>query len=61
MTNDALPHATNQDGKDTNVLELELRVGDALQIPLFQNSKLVAGFKGLSRRIRWVHILESPK
>ncbi|TVY10504.1 PucR family transcriptional regulator [Paenibacillus cremeus] len=35
-----------------------LTVGEALQRPLFQHAKVVAGAGGLHRPIRWVHILE---
>ncbi|CAM2920492.1 PucR family transcriptional regulator [Paenibacillus sediminis] len=38
--------------------EYILTVGDVLKRPLFQDAYLVAGEKGLHRRIRWVHILE---
>ncbi|MFC5531911.1 PucR family transcriptional regulator ligand-binding domain-containing protein [Cohnella yongneupensis] len=40
--------------------ELVLTVGEALTRPLFQDARLLAGSRGLERRIRWVHILETP-
>lgn len=36
-----------------------LTVGEALRRPSFQHAQVVAGSKGLSRPIRWVHVLES--
>jgi purine catabolism regulator len=33
-------------------------VADVLTRPLFQHAKVVAGTKGLSRPVRWVHVLE---
>jgi len=36
-----------------------LSVGEALRRPSFQHAQVVAGSKGLSRPIRWVHVLES--
>lgn len=35
-----------------------LTVGDALQRPAFSHAVIVAGRRGLHRKIRWVHILE---
>jgi PucR family transcriptional regulator, purine catabolism regulatory protein len=42
------------------VLRLEpiLTVRDALKRPVFKNAEVIAGKRGLNRRIRWVHILE---
>ncbi|RUS49055.1 PucR family transcriptional regulator [Cohnella sp. AR92] len=37
-----------------------LTVREALQRPLFRDAQIVAGANGLSRQIRWVHILETP-
>ncbi len=36
-------------------------VADALKLPVFEDAKVVAGEKGLSRRIRWVHIVDVPQ
>ncbi|XEC95163.1 PucR family transcriptional regulator [Paenibacillus tarimensis] len=38
--------------------DLTLTVGEALKRPLFQQAQAVAGYGGLHRQIRWVHILE---
>ncbi|MDR6224397.1 PucR family transcriptional regulator [Desmospora profundinema] len=35
-----------------------LTVHEILERPLFQNARVVAGKKGLNRRVRWVHVLE---
>lgn len=37
-----------------------LTVADILKRPLFQHAECVAGSRGLTRPIRWVHILEWP-
>jgi len=39
--------------------ELKLTIGEVLKHDLFKHAKVVAGSCGLSRPIRWVHILES--
>ncbi len=36
-------------------------VADALELPVFRDAKVVAGARGLSRRIRWVHIVDVPQ
>lgn len=36
-----------------------LSVADAIRRPLFQHSEVVAGSRGLSRPVRWVHVLET--
>lgn len=41
--------------------ESSLTVEEVLKRPLFQNAEVIAGRQGLSRAIRWVHILESPR
>ncbi|MCM3081131.1 PucR family transcriptional regulator [Brevibacillus invocatus] len=38
-----------------------LSVGEVIRRPSFQSAEVVAGSKGLSRSIRWVHILESAE
>lgn len=39
--------------------EWRLTVADAIRRPLFQHAEVVAGGRGLSRPVRWVHVLES--
>ncbi|MBH8597990.1 PucR family transcriptional regulator ligand-binding domain-containing protein [Thermoactinomyces sp. CICC 10521] len=39
-------------------MEPVLTVRDVLNRPVFKNAEVIAGKKGLNRRIRWVHILE---
>lgn len=39
-------------------MEFILTVQEILQRPLFQNAVVIAGEDGLTRRVRWVHILE---
>ncbi|WP_018131090.1 PucR family transcriptional regulator [Effusibacillus pohliae] len=41
--------------------EWVLTVADVLKRPLFQHAEVVAGSRGLSRPIRWVHILETAE
>ncbi|GAX88606.1 PucR family transcriptional regulator [Effusibacillus lacus] len=41
--------------------ELKLTVADVLKRPLFQDAEVIAGSRGLSRPIRWVHILEAAE
>lgn len=41
-------------------MELNLTVEDVLKRPLFQGVRVLAGEKGLNRRVRWVHILDVP-
>jgi purine catabolism regulator len=36
-------------------------VADALKLPVFKDAKVVAGENGLTRRIRWVHIVDVPE
>ncbi|WP_103106129.1 PucR family transcriptional regulator [Brevibacillus reuszeri] len=36
-----------------------LTISEAIKRPLFQHSEVVAGHRGLSRPVRWVHVLES--
>lgn len=38
-----------------------LTVADAIRRPSFQHARVVAGGKGLTRPVRWVHILESAE
>ncbi|WP_438448037.1 PucR family transcriptional regulator [Gorillibacterium sp. sgz5001074] len=38
--------------------EFKLTVAEVLQRPLFQGVRILAGEKGLNRRVRWVHIVE---
>lgn len=38
--------------------DFSLTVREALTRPLFKDARVIAGEKGLDRRIRWVHILE---
>lgn len=40
---------------------LSLDVGEVLKRPIFKKAKLVAGHKGLKRRVRWVHVLETTE
>lgn len=42
-------------------LETNVTVSDILKRPLFQGAIVAGGNKGLSRRIRWVHIIETAK
>lgn len=39
--------------------ELVLTIRDALKRPLFAEAEVIGGKSGLSRAIRWVHVLES--
>jgi len=39
----------------------QLTVSDVLKRPLFQHAECIAGKRGLSKSIRWVHILESAE
>jgi len=41
--------------------EWRLTVADAMKRPLFQHAEAVAGKKGLTRPVRWVHVLESTE
>jgi purine catabolism regulator len=41
--------------------ESSLILEEVLKRPLFQHAEVIAGRQGLSRAIRWVHILESPQ
>lgn len=41
--------------------EWRLTVSDVLKRPLFQHAEVIAGSGGLSRPIRWVHILEETE
>lgn len=38
-----------------------LTVGEVLKRPLFAHARIAAGSRGLSRPIRWVHVLEAPE
>ncbi|CAA7600574.1 Homeodomain-like [Acididesulfobacillus acetoxydans] len=38
-----------------------LTIADALKRPLFQHAEVIAGSRGLTRPIRWVHVLESTE
>lgn len=40
--------------------ELLLTVAEVLSRPLFQKAQVIAGKAGLHRRVRWVHIVETP-
>ncbi|MET3291519.1 UNVERIFIED_CONTAM: purine catabolism regulator [Brevibacillus sp. OAP136] len=39
---------------------LPLTVQDVLMRPLFSNTEVVAGVKGIQRQIKWTHVLEIP-
>ncbi|GED53586.1 PucR family transcriptional regulator [Brevibacillus borstelensis] len=39
--------------------EWRLTVADVVKRPLFQHAEVVAGSRGLSRSVRWVHVLEA--
>jgi purine catabolism regulator len=39
--------------------EWRITVGDVVKRPLFRHAQVVAGSRGLSRPIRWVHVLET--
>ncbi|USG68106.1 PucR family transcriptional regulator ligand-binding domain-containing protein [Brevibacillus ruminantium] len=39
--------------------EWRLTVADVVKRPLFQHAEVVAGSRGLSRAVRWVHVLEA--
>lgn len=39
--------------------DLRLTVAEIIKRPLFQHAQIVAGHRGLSRPIRWVHVLET--
>lgn len=41
--------------------EFGFTISDVLKRPLFQHAEVVAGSRGLSRPIRWVHILEAAE
>lgn len=38
-----------------------LTIGDVLKRPLFEHAEVVAGSRGLTRPIRWVHVLETEE
>ncbi|KLU62554.1 purine catabolism regulatory protein [Peptococcaceae bacterium CEB3] len=38
-----------------------LTIADALKRPLFEHAEVIAGSRGLTRPIRWVHVLESAE
>jgi purine catabolism regulator len=39
--------------------EWRLTVGDVVKRPLFRHAEVVAGYRGLARPVRWVHVLET--
>ncbi|KEO80959.1 PucR family transcriptional regulator [Tumebacillus flagellatus] len=41
--------------------EVKLTVEEVLKRPMFQHAEVVGGRAGLSRSVRWVHILETPQ
>ena len=38
-----------------------ITIRNALELPAFQQAKLIAGQSGLDNMIRWVHIVDLPK
>jgi purine catabolism regulator len=41
--------------------EWRLTIADVIKRPLFQHAEIIAGHRGLTRPIRWVHVLETAE
>ena len=39
---------------------MSVRLDQLLNLPELKNLKLVSGIKGLDKRVKWVHVIESP-